>query len=190
MSFSVTDLRNGMNLGGARPTLFKIQLTLPSTVSGLVNGGALRKLQISCRASELPASQLGNMPMAFMGRTINNPGDRTFSPWTVRIYNDEDFMVKDMFENWSNIINSRLGNIRQTGTSAPLEVKANGTISQYSRVDDNTPIRTYTFQGAWPQNVEGIQTDWGALDQVEEFGVTFMFDWWDVSGSTVLNNVS
>jgi hypothetical protein len=179
-----------MNLGGARPTLFTIQLSLPPSIVGLVGGGALRKLSISARASELPSSQLGNMPMAYMGRTINNPGDRTFSPWTIRAYCDEDFSVRDMFENWSNTINSRLGNIRNTADSNPLKVKANGTISQFSRVDDQTPIRTYTFQGCWPQMVDAIGTDWGAIDQVEEFGTTLLFDWWDVSGPTVLNNQS
>lgn len=185
MSFKVTDLRENMNLGGARPTLFEVQLTLPSIVNGQVDGNAMRKLTFSCRSSELPSSNLGTIGLPYFGRIIKQPGDRTFAPWNIRIINDEDFVVRDAFETWHNIINARRRNVRQTPTSNPAFIKASGLVKQFGRTGEGDLVRTYTFQGVWPSVVSGINVDWGAQDQVEEFDVTLEYDWHDVQGSTV-----
>lgn len=190
MSFKVTDLKENMNLGGARPTLFEVQLTLPNIVNGSVDGGAMRKLTFSCRSTELPSSNLGTIGLPYFGRVINQPGDRTFAPWNIRVINDEDFVIRDAFENWHNIINARRRNVRQTPTSNPSHIKASGLVKQFGRTGEGDLIRTYIFQGAWPSQVSGINLDWGAIDQVEEFDVTLVYDWHDVQGRTVRGNVS
>lgn len=190
MAFKVTDLRENMNLGGARPTLFEIQLTLPSIVNGQVDPDAMRKLTFSCRASEIPPSQIGTIGLPYFGRIIKQPGDRQFAPWNIRVINDEDFKVRDTLEAWHNIINARRRNTRDTPTSNPMHIKASGLVKQFGRTGEQDLIRTYVFQGVWPSNIEGIGLDWGAIDAIEEFGVTLEYDWYDVLGSTVRNNVS
>jgi hypothetical protein len=44
------------------------------------------------------------------------------------------------------------------------------------------PIRTYQFNGIFPSAISPIDLDWNATDQIEEFTVTFQYDWWEVSG--------
>ena len=36
----------------------------------------------------------------------------------------------------------------------------------------------------YPTTVDQIEMDWGTVDTVEEFGVTFQYDFWRVEGST------
>ena len=43
------------------------------------------------KAAEIPASNLGNIPVPYRGRVLPVAGDRTFDPWTVTIINDTDF---------------------------------------------------------------------------------------------------
>jgi uncharacterized protein YlzI (FlbEa/FlbD family) len=42
-------------------------------------------------------------------------GDRTFAEWTVTIINDEDFLIRNAMEEWSNQINRLQRNVREIG---------------------------------------------------------------------------
>jgi len=179
MAFSINDLRANLNMGGARPTLFDVQLALPA---GVNNTAAARKFTFTCEAASLPASQLGMIPVPYFGRIIKMAGDRTFEPWTVTIVNDEDFLVRDALEAWSSLMNTRVGNVRDAATSNPELYKTSATITQYGRTGN--VLRTYTMQGLWPREVQAIQMGWGEQDQMERFQTTFEYDWFDVNGPT------
>ena len=88
-------------------------------------------------------------------------------------------------EQWSNQINSLRGNLRTFGGAAPSLYKANAQVTQYSKT--GVPIRIYTFNGIFPQTIAPIELDWNATDQIEEFTVTFQYDWWEVSGGVTGN---
>ena len=40
------------------------------------------------KAAEIPAANIGNIPVPFRGRVLPVAGDRTFDPWTVTVIND------------------------------------------------------------------------------------------------------
>ena len=82
-------------------------------------------------------------------------------------------------------INSHLGNVRGFGTSAPALYKENAQVIQYAKV--GTPLRQYTFNGMWPIEVSTIDLDWNLENTIEEFSVTFQYDWWEVDGGTTGN---
>jgi hypothetical protein len=94
MAFNVNELRSQLTLGGAKPTLFQVQLANP------VNSAGDLKLPFMCKAASLPASTLGTVSVPYFGRTIKLAGDRTFEEWEVTIINDEDFLVKNAIEEW------------------------------------------------------------------------------------------
>ena len=58
------------------------------------------------KSAELPASNVGDIPVAFRGRILHVAGDRTFDPWTVTVINDVDFGIRRAMERWSNAINN------------------------------------------------------------------------------------
>lgn len=179
MAFNIQDLRSNLNLGGARPTLFNVQLTFPNGVSAAAAG---RKFEFTCEAAELPASTLNTIGVPYFGRIIKYAGDRTFAPWTVTVVNDEDFVVRDALESWSSLMNTRVSNLRDTATSNANEYKTTAQVTQYGRTGQ--VLRKYTMQGLWPREVEGIQLNWGEQDTIERFRTTFEFDWFDIEGPT------
>jgi hypothetical protein len=109
-------------------------------------------------------------------------GDRTFEPWQVTVINDEDFLVRNAIEEWSNKINKFRANMRDFSASSPLLYKTTAEVTQFSKT--GVPVRYYKFQGIYPEAISSIDLDWNATDSIEEFQVTFQYDWWEVSGPT------
>lgn len=100
MAFNIQDIRSQLTSGGARSSLFQV------TIQNPVNGLGDLKVPFMCRAAEIPASTLGFVEVPYFGRRIKLAGDRTFQPWTVTIINDEDFLIRNAVENWSNAMNT------------------------------------------------------------------------------------
>jgi hypothetical protein len=174
MAFNVNEIRSQLTLGGARQSLFQVTIQNPA------NSVADIKVPFMVRTAQIPASDLGVIEVPYFGRKVRLAGDRTFGDWTVTVINDEDFLVRNAMEEWSNKINSLQGNLRTFGAASPLLYKANAQVTQYSKT--GVPIRTYQFNGIFPSSISPIDLDWNATDQIEEFTVTFQYDWWEVSG--------
>lgn len=179
MAFNINDLRANLDLGGARPTLFTVQLTMPA---GVDNGAAARKLTYTAQSTQIPSSNLGTIGVPYFGRVIKLAGDRSFEPWSCNILVDEDYVTREAFEAWHQLINSRVDNLRETATANPNLYKTSAVVTQYGKTGN--VLRRYTFQGLWPSEVGPIELAWSAQDQLEQFNVTFQYDWFDVSGPT------
>lgn len=172
MAFNINEFKSQLVGGGARPTLFQVQILNP------VAPEADFKMPFMVKTAALPASNLGGFVVPYFGRQVKYAGDRTFEDWTVTVINDEDFLVRNAMESWSNAINTHDSNLR----SLPSEYKSNGLITQYGK--DGTPLRTYVFEGLYPITVSDIAVDWSSGDTIEEFTVTFQYDFWKVEGAT------
>ena len=175
MTFSVNDIKSQLVGGGARQSLFSVQFSNPANLVANI------KLPFMVKASSIPEARLGNIQVPYFGRKINLAGDRTYAEWTVTVINDEDFLIRNAMEQWSNQINTFQGNLRTIagGSSSPDSYKTDAFVIQYSKT--GAPIRQYNFHGIYPADVSAIDLDWNATDQIEEFRVTFMYDWWDVA---------
>lgn len=176
VSFNINDLKSNLTGGGARQSLFSVQIT------NKLFGEADFKAPFLIKASSLPEVTIGNFSVPYFGRKVNMAGDRSFQPWQVTIINDEDFLIRNAMEKWSNAINSLQSNVRGPGLSSPNNYKSTATVSQYDK-SGNT-IRQYVFDGIYPQDITAIGLDWNANDQIEEFNVTFMYDYYNVLGTT------
>lgn len=172
MAFNINEFKSQLTGGGARPSLFQVQIFNP------VNPEADFKIPFMVRAAGIPASTVGSVTTQYFGRQIKYAGDRTFDDWTVTIINDEDFLIRNAMEAWTNAINSHDSNLR----ALPQDYKSNGIITQFSK--DGKPIRTYVFEGLHPISVSDIGMDWSTTDAIEEFTVTFQYDFWRVEGTT------
>jgi hypothetical protein len=96
----IADFKAQMTGGGARPNQFRVELIFPSyVVAGIL---ASAQAQFLCKAAQLPASTIENIPVQYRGRAVNFAGERTFAPWTVTVYNDTNFNVRNAMERWSN----------------------------------------------------------------------------------------
>ena len=179
MAFNINDIRAQLTLGGARPSLFQV------IVSNPVNPVADLKLPFLCKTANLPASTLGTIEVPYFGRKLKIAGDRKFDPWTVTIINDEDFLVRNALETWNNSIQLYQQNITALGTSAPSVYKSQATVTQFGK--DGTVLRTYQFNGIFPDQISPIELAWNTTDEIEEFQVSFQYDTFEVLNSITGN---
>ena len=182
---NITEFRSRLAGGGARSNLFEVEIAFPEEL-GINLTDISDKVPFLVKAAEIPASNLGNIPVPYRGRVLPVAGDRTFDPWTVTIINDTDFIIRDAMEKWSNSINDL-----QTaqGTISPEVYQRSALVTQLSREGTNPSdpekvLRTYKFEGIYPNTVSSIPLDFGATDQIEEFQVTFNYLFYEVAGST------
>ena len=97
---SITNFRDRLVGGGARSNMFEVNIELPTKVIGL--NDYKNDIRFMVKAAEIPAANIGNIPIPFRGRILPVAGDRTFDPWTVTIINDQKFNIRDAMEQWSN----------------------------------------------------------------------------------------
>ena len=186
---SIVDFKSRMTGGGARSNLFEVTIEYPDLL-GLPtdSDGPKATGEFLIKAAEIPASNLGNIPVPFRGRVLPVAGDRTFDPWTVTVINDNNFKIRDAMEKWSNFINDLQ---TSQGSVNPEEYQTSAFVKQLSREGGINPgaidiLREYRFEGIYPNVVSSIPLDYGATDQIEEFQVTFNYLFYSVpSGSTV-----
>lgn len=174
MALNISDLKSGLRFGGARPTLFQVQIFNP------VNQTANIDIPIKVRAASLPAWTTGTIPVMYMGREVKFAGDRQFQPWQVVVINDEDFTIRNALEEWNNALNTLEGNTRGFPSSQASLYKSQAQVQQLDRLGN--VIREYTFKGLWPAQISDIQLDWNGRDQIEEFQVVFEYDSFEVTG--------
>jgi len=172
MAFNINDIRAQLTLGGARPALFQVIISNP------VNPVADIKVPFLCKVAQLPASQLGLIEVPYFGRRLKMAGDRRFDPWTVTIINDEDFVVRNAMEQWNNYINLYQQNVTALGSGAPNLYKSQATVTQYGKAGE--VLRTYQFNGIYPESIAPIDLSWAAQDEIEDFQVTFQYDTFEV----------
>lgn len=176
MAFNVNEIRSQLSLGGARNSLFRVTFNNPA------NGAGDIKVPFMVKATQIPASTLGTIEVPYFGRKLKIAGDRVFNPWITTVINDEDFLIRNALEEWSNEINGHSDNLRGFGSSSPNEYKADATVTQFSKT--GVPIREYKFVGIFPAEINEIELNWESVDQIQEFQCTWQYDYWTVSGAT------
>lgn len=169
MPFNPSAFKSQLQYGGARGNLFEIRMTIP-----FASSAASQKLTFMAKAASLPASTLGVAEVPYFGRVVPLPGDRTFAPWNFTVLNDEDFIVRNAIETWSDRIKSHNENL--AGADVPATLLADFEAIQYSKA--GTAIKTYTFQSGFPSEIAEIPLDWSSNNTVEEFQVTMTYLQW------------
>lgn len=173
MAFNINEfIGNGLRLGGARPTLFDVILTVPAAIPGVGPEGE-SKFRFTCKATSAPASSISPINVGFFGRVLKVAGDRDFQDWSVTVMNDEDFVVRDMFEAWHNAINTIVSNrkIVQGNSYA-----TSGLITQYGKTGN--VIKQYQIFDLFPTNIGDMTLNWDNQNQIQEFNVTFAYNYW------------
>ena len=192
---NITNFRDRLVGGGARPNLFEVNIELPDGVIGQAD--YRDDVRFMVKAAEIPAANIGNIPVPFRGRVLPVAGDRTFDPWTVTVINDSKFNIRDAMEQWSNKINDLQFDV---GDISPSNYQTKAEVFQLSRGGKTSSasstggesinvLRTYNFEGIYPSVVSSIPLDYGATDSIEEFQVTFNYLFWTVGNGYQLHQL-
>ena len=172
---NIDDFKANLIGGGARANQFRVTLTPPS---GIAIGLDVRRTSFLITATNLPASNLTEMPVPFRGRNIYITGDRPApEPWEVTVYNDTDFMIRNAMELWQNGINDFANN---TGLINPADYQSDLTVEQLDR--DDTVLKSYIFRNAYPLTVAAIELTNEEATAIETFEVTWRYQHFEPSG--------
>jgi hypothetical protein len=167
---NIADFKAQMLGGGARPNQFRVELTFPTFVTlGIVAG---QRAQFLCKSAQLPASTIENIPVLYRGRPINFAGERTFQPWSVSIYNDTSFGIRNSLEQWQSGVQNYDGT---TGRTNPSDYQVDLNVHQLDR--NGAIIKSYKFVDAYPTTISAVGLDYEQQNAIETFDVEFTFNY-------------
>jgi len=174
---NISDFKAQLTGGGARANQFRVELAFPAYVSaGPIVG---LKTQFLCKSAQLPGSIVENVPLQYRGRTVNIAGERTFAPWTISVYNDTDFAIRNAMEQWSNGVQNYT---TSNGRVNPRDYQVDLNVHQLDR--NGAIVKSYTFIDAYPTEISAIGLDFDASNSVETFDVTFTYNYWTSDTAT------
>jgi hypothetical protein len=188
--FKISTFREALK-SGSRPNLFRIEVTppvgLPNT-DGQV-GGYTRLV----RSAALPSATIGTIELPMNGgRRFKIGGDRVFTEWTSTVLNDESYLLRSSLESWQNkmVFTSHdvslvgLGNRSAAVSGSGLY----GTVTIY-QLDENglsVPNATYRLINCWPSDISAIDLSYDTTDAIEDFTVTWTYDYYENNFTSTL----
>ena len=186
---TISQFKSALVGGGARPNLFEVELTTFPAAAANADWDP-NNFRFMCKAAQLPASTIANIDVPFRGRIFKVAGDRTVDTWTVTVINDENFAVRNAFEEWMEGI-AKLDN--NLGATDPSAYMANATVYQLGRGstsssqdnggESNAVLKEYVFEDIFPTEVSSIDLSYDSSDTIEEFTVTFQVQTFSVTGA-------
>ena len=172
---NIDDFKANLIGGGARANQFRVTITPPS---GIAIGLDTRRTSFLVTTAQLPAFELSTLDIDFRGRKISLAGDRDASgDWTVTVYNDTDFMIRNAMERWNNGINDLVTN---TGVSNPSDYQTDLFVEQLDR--DDVVLKSYIFRNSFPTQLTAISLDVTTNNAIETFDITFKYQHFEASG--------
>ena len=189
--FSISKFRSALQ-SGSRPNLFRIDVTLPSTLAtGTAATGGVNVTGYSTlvRSAALPSATIGTIDLPMNGgRRFKLGGDRVFSEWTSTVLNDENYTLRSSLEAWQDQmvfnnfeIGSSLGN-RSAGAgtpTTPLGLYGTIQIYQLNEKGASVPNGSYRLVNCWPSDISAIDLSYDTTDAVEDFTVTWTYDYYE-----------
>ena len=144
---TIAQLKSALSGGGARPNLFEIQITLPN--KDINNGIFSTKKQqhldgvisFMCKATALPAENVGVVEVPFRGRSFKVAGDRTVDNWNCTFINDDTFNIHQVMHRWTDALH---GNLDQLGMVNPSTYMGSAILRQLSRNTKGDDARALT----------------------------------------------
>ena len=173
---NINDFKAKLAGGGARANQFKVTMPFPGYAQV---GGEIEDLAFLCTTAQIPAMNVGLVNVPFRGRQIKIAGDRTFADWSITVLNDTNFKLRNAFERWQNGINNMSDN---EGLSNPVDYQVDAFVDQLDR-NGNT-LKSYTLRGAFPTEIAAIDLNFATNDEVETFGVTFQYQYFETNTTT------
>ena len=182
MSFTPSTFKSNLSAsgGGARPSLYKVEINYGTAQTGMFSFDATQVLLV--KAANLPASNIAPLAVNYAGRAYKWTGFRTFDNWTVTVLNDEDFKIRGQMMDWMRIISGKLDGTRNSNYGSPVTsgttpgyFEGNATVKQLGT--DGETKQVYKFYNLWPTELGEIAVDWSS-DAIQEYTIGFCYDYW------------
>ena len=175
MAFDLSTFQTALASGGARPSLFELEIT--GTPAG-VSDPSLANVKYFCNVSALPPLTVTPIERQYFGRTVKIPGDIVYGDLSTTIIMTEASTQRSELEKWMNEINGTVDNKMNT-----LYDTANGfggtvKLLQYGKDGSATPDQTIEFVDCWPNTIGEIALSYDTASDIEQFDVTWSYNYY------------
>ena len=123
----------------------------------------------------LPAREVNNVTVAYMGMTFNVPGAASYpgsAGYAITFRSDSEQVIRRIWENWQRLTfddQTSTGTYRIFGTSKLTMNLLNQNMDV---------MRQYVLHGVWPQAVGEISYDMAGTGDVLTFQGTLAYQYW------------
>lgn len=190
MATGINDFRQRFN--GHRPNRFLINGSFPNAVtqgndSSSAGAGGGVHFDVYCKATQVPGSSIGVIPVAWQGRTVKFSGERTYADWSIQIYDSSDSSqnLRKMFETWINLMDHRTLHTMDYSLTSNWTVSFNDATSSVISNAQSGHNETYTLTNCFPLDISPIDLSYEMTDTFAEFTVTLAYDFWEPNGGSV-----
>lgn len=196
---SIANFRSNFQ-GGTRPNRFLVEGKIGGQGGNGLEDFDLAPYIFLIKATSLPASTIGIIPVPYRGRVLKIPGDRMFAEWAITIIDDADTSIqgggKDVvavenlrskFTKWSNSINGHVTNITSDPNMSSLAKQWTVSMLSQKGKGAGTPdekIRTIKLHNCWPIEIAAVDLSYDTADTITEFTVNLAYDFWTEEGKT------
>lgn len=175
MATGITNFRGGFN--GVRPNRFTISGSFPQTINS-----AFSDFDIYCKATQLPGSSIGVIPVPWMGRVTKFSGERVYADWTIQVY-DSSVDSQDLrlaFEDWIDVMDGRDNHIIRYDQTAIWQIYYQDITNAVSTQGNPTTTakKKVTLVNCFPVDISPIDLSYDLVDTFAEFTVTLAYDYW------------
>jgi len=157
--------------GGTRANRFRVTPNFPASIS--LSNNSISTSQFTIVSGSLPKADIGVIGVPFRGRMAYFAGDRQYSVWPIRIYDDNGSALWNTFQRWKEKLDGHLTHQVENSDYAYTTLQTNFYIEQLR--PDNSVLRKIQLNRCWPSEVSGINFDLGSSEFVT-FDVTLTFD--------------
>ena len=157
--------------GGTRANRFKV---IPSFPVGIANAGSAQtKAAYTISSAALPKADVGVIGVPYRGRMAYFAGDRQYSVWPIKVYDDGDKVLWKAFQQWKELLDGHQTHKLTTNDFGYKNLQTNFFIQQLRA--NGQVYREIKLFRCWPSEVGGINFDMGSSEFVT-FDVTLTFD--------------
>ena len=155
----------------ARPN--KFLLSIPSPPTGVSGFDFTDEMKYHVKSASLPGRTVGDISTLFwQGQNLKLAGDPTYDDYTVTFLNNVNFGVKNLMEQWLNLIANPITNEREEHGNYKAVIK----LDQLDR--SGNIIASYYLHGVYPKSFDAIEVSQETSDSLEEMVVNFSVDYW------------
>jgi hypothetical protein len=177
---SITKFKDGFK-GGSRPNRFEVEPAWPSKVARPTD------TSIKIISASLPQAKINTIGIPYRGRTITYAGDRSYTPWTIGIYDDNNTLnLWKAFQNWKELLDGHYNHRVDSNDFDYSSLQTTWKVHQYD-LNGTEKVRTIKLYKCWPNVVGEINLNMGETNFVA-FNVSLTFDYMEISKGIGQNN--
>lgn len=187
MATGVNNFRQ--NFFGHRPNRFTVNGSFPTGVlqdntstaaPTAANAGGLQ-FDIYCKATSIPGSSIGVIPVAWQGRIVKFSGERTYADWSIQIYDSSiaSQKLRILFEEWINKMNHRDQHILDYSLTSDWTVSFNDVVRSVGASPQNGHTERYIMRNCFPIDISPMDMSYDMTDTFAELTVTMAYDFWE-----------